>query len=367
MKIVVLFADLKQLIKLSEQNNGLTIYAVSEIPEDWMDTRCPYKFVSLQKARQMYAEHIVQKFVLFPILIKDLFRFYKIELLPMVQNKDILYVSFKQLLNHELKLNELCLFSNRLDLDYLSIHIMAQCNLKCAQCSSMSGLVHDEIEISYEKTKKSIKLLSKVYDSVNHIQLLGGEPLLSPVLLEYCHFIRTVFPYAYIEIVTNGTLLLDQGPEFFGFLNENEIAVYVSYYPVLSHTIDTINSLLNEYRVSHTISERVFFFEKYYDFSGCSDENETFQCCQASKYCKNGLTLFEDFLYPCVAPIALERAQIIANPNCYGIPVTELITADAIRTLIRPMTICKYCHIDRYRKWKQLDVSEVDRIENFSV
>ena len=68
-------------------------------------------------------------------------------------------------------------------------------------------------------------------------RILGGEPLLHPQVLDFCYITRQAFPYAHVELVTNGILLLGKDDAFFKCLNDNQIHVYLSDYG-LHHKIN---------------------------------------------------------------------------------------------------------------------------------
>ena len=367
MNIALLFAGSVQISRLQELNGIEKIYIISEIPTDWMNNSEAYQYLSLHKAIHMYHKSEISKFLIFPVLKKNLSFFYENVLKADINESDILYVAFSQMVNDELYMDAFTEFRMRAELDFLSIHIMDRCNLKCAHCSSMSGLVTNKTEISFKKTKEAIFQLGYIYDSVSYIQILGGEPLLNDMLPDYCSILRTTFPYSYIEIVTNGTLILNQNQTFFDVLKALNIAVSVSYYPAISTSVDEINLLLYKNDIVHTISEKITYFEKYYDFCGVSDINQTFWNCQSSQYCKNGMTLYEDYIYPCVAPIALHRAELIANPAIYGMHISKHTTRQEICSLIQPLQICKYCHMDQFQKWLQLDMDELYCKESWSI
>lgn len=367
MKIATLFAENDQVIQLHKQNKELEICVISEIPTDWIKKSKLYPCLSLHKAIHMYHEGKIDRFLVFPILKKNLSFFYEDVLKQDINEEDILYVSLSQMVNNDFHLESFVTFRDRADLDYVSIHVMDCCNLKCAHCSSMSGLVKQEMNISFSKTSYSIYQLSHVYESVNYIQIIGGEPLLNDRIQEYCLLLRECFPYAFIEIVTNGTLLLSQHQNFFDMLNAIDVALLVSYYPINASYIDRINAMLRNNDITYTISDKIICFEKYYDFSGTSDINQTFWNCQSAQYCKNGLTLYEDYIYPCVAPISLFRADVITDSTLYGIRISEHTSRQDVNSLVKPLEICKYCHMDQFQKWHQLENNELNCWESWSI
>ena len=125
--------------------------------------------------------------------------------------------------------------------------------------------------------------------------------------------------------------------------------------------------LLKSKKIDYSISNKIMHFYKFYNLSGDSDPLSTYYNCQSIQYCKNGLTLLEDYLYPCVAPIALERAGLILSSQ-YGINLTSNVTKnDIIQLLCTPMNICSFCHMDYQERWHQLDEQEVDTVKSWSV
>lgn len=359
MNFALLFIDLSQENLLQQLQKMGNLFVISENPKDWFKEKEGYKYISYNKAIRMYKEKNIDKFIVFSILKKNMNFYYETVLKVNINPQDIYYIPFYNTFFQQ--------FDNRSDLDFLSIHIMENCNLKCAHCSSMSGLVHNPHKISYKKVEDSIKILKKMYTSIVHIQLIGGEPLLNDEITKYCVLLRNTFPYSFIEIITNGTLILNLNNEFFKTCYKYNIALSISYYPILSCYIDDINFILSKNKIMYNISEKITSFEKYYNFSGKSDLNQTYTNCQSVQYCKNGLTLYEDMLFPCVAPITLKRANIIHDSNKYGIKVSNYLSKNEIKSLFQPMEICKYCHIDQLQKWKQLNISEIHDIENWSV
>lgn len=258
-------------------------------------------------------------------------------------------------------------YKNSDELFSLSVHVSACCNLNCTHCSSMCGLQTNHKEIDLNTTFKSIQMLNQLFKSIINIQIIGGEPLLCPELLNFLHAVRNCYPLSKIEIVTNGTLLLQQEAVFYERLSQDNISISISYYPVLSNNIDEINDLLKSKKIDYSISDKIKHFYKLYNLSGNSEPLSTYYSCQSIQYCKNELTLLENYLYPCVAPIALERAGLILSCQ-YGINLMSNVTKnDIIQLSCTPIDICRFCHMDYQKRWHQLDEREIDSVKNWSV
>ncbi len=61
---------------------------------------------------------------------------------------------------------------------------------------------------------------------------MGGEPLLNPQINEYVKASRKYFPNISIDLVTNATLLDEMDESFWKTLNENDVSIVPSIYPI---------------------------------------------------------------------------------------------------------------------------------------
>jgi organic radical activating enzyme len=106
----------------------------------------------------------------------------------------------------------------------LEYHVAHACNLACPSCSHFSNNGHRGIvsptEMDAELTPWSNRLEPGVFN------ILGGEPLLNPDIIEVLRVARKHFKHE-IALVTNG-LLLAQTPNLASVLNELKIILRVS-------------------------------------------------------------------------------------------------------------------------------------------
>lgn len=63
-------------------------------------------------------------------------------------------------------------------LDYLEMHLMNSCNLKCKGCSHFSNIATDEDIEDISSFEKNIERMSKVQPVIYKIRLLGGDAFL---------------------------------------------------------------------------------------------------------------------------------------------------------------------------------------------
>ena len=90
--------------------------------------------------------------------------------------------------------------------DFVWIEVTQNCNLLCRHCYEGSSRTECKPEISLEHFRLAVDTLKKM--GVNHVQLVGGEPLMHSQIEQLISYAANSF--SYVEIFTNGTLLTDR-------------------------------------------------------------------------------------------------------------------------------------------------------------
>ncbi len=117
-------------------------------------------------------------------------------------------------------------------MNHIGIHLAEHCNLKCKYCGHFSCIAEKEF-YDLDKFQQDMKQMSFVFKKrLGDMQLFGGEPLLNPKINEYVKISRKYFPKTSINIITNGVLLDDMNESFWKTLNQNNVQIVPSIYPV---------------------------------------------------------------------------------------------------------------------------------------
>lgn len=114
------------------------------------------------------------------------------------------------------------------------VHLAEHCNLNCKGCDHFSPLAKPRYA-DYDIFCKDFNRLSVLMgDSVNSINLLGGEPLLNPRICDFITAARRYFSNTSTEIrvVTNGLLLDNMEDQFWSVCAESDVHIYVTKYPI---------------------------------------------------------------------------------------------------------------------------------------
>ena len=135
----------------------------------------------------------------------------------------------------------------------LEIDVVDHCNLGCNNCFHFSQIAEPTF-MDPESFRKDMKRMSDLSGGLVHkMYLLGGEPLLHPNFDAIIKIAREHFPQTFIQIITNGILLLSAENAVYGNLyeicKEYNICISITEYPV-KLDIDKIKKKSREYGVS---------------------------------------------------------------------------------------------------------------------
>ncbi len=128
---------------------------------------------------------------------------------------------------------ELYLNLEEFPLDLATIQLTTDCNLRCHHCYIEAGSVEKRL-----MKKEMFELIIDQLQVMHPIELVltGGEPLLHPRLLEFCHLLKEKnLPFS---LFTNGILITSELAEELGYLNP--VSVQVSLDGITSETNDRV-------------------------------------------------------------------------------------------------------------------------------
>lgn len=138
-------------------------------------------------------------------------------------------------------------------MDTLLIPITEHCNLNCKGCSHFSPLVQEEKFLDYGSFCRDLVQLKKKITHTDRINFLGGEPLLHKDLYQFLLFARKIYPYARMNIVTNGILLRQIPKELLQAVKETGTMILLSAYPAMTKQIAELEDWMNDNRIPYHI------------------------------------------------------------------------------------------------------------------
>jgi organic radical activating enzyme len=226
----------------------------------------------------------------------------------------------------------------------LELHAVRHCNLSCKGCSQSSPLLSE----AYEDVEVMQQALSNLSGALicQKLQVLGGEPLLHPRLIDILRVASKSGLAPSLSIKTNG-LLLSRMPEAFWQLTNH---VIVSVYPATDQALSRERKRLDERASAHgtVLSFRPFSQFRYITKSQATASpalvTHTFQRCEYKRFTHS---LRAGRLYRCAPSVNLASAQHLheedrdsidaLSPLNLGTRLTQFLSSN------KPLNSCCFC------------------------
>lgn len=240
-------------------------------------------------------------------------------------------------------------FGVRPSMDYLEMHVVDHCNLRCKGCSHFSSISPARFA-EPEAFARDLGRMAELFSAVHTLRIMGGEPLMHPRLAEFVTTARAAFPRATVALVTNGLLLPKQDDAFWRLLAEQRIRLDISRYPV-NVDVATIEARCARHGIELRVSPEVTeFCSAPVAAQPTRDAAAMLDRCRDSRDCP---FLQDGRLYHC-ATIAL--AWILEERFGRELPVGSADFVDihdvasgweVLRHLASPAPWCARCELDR--------------------
>ena len=163
------------------------------------------------------------------------------------------------------------LTGKRLNIPYVEIVLTTVCTLKCKGCSALMGYYDRPEHIDVNKNIKTLRTLIESVDYIGKIRLLGGEPLCYPNLYEILTFLSTQDKVNSVEIVTNGTLLINDN-KVLEILKNKKFIFYISKYVNASRKYNELIEQLKNNNIQYVTQGEN---NKWVDYGGFNDRKKS--------------------------------------------------------------------------------------------
>lgn len=235
-------------------------------------------------------------------------------------------------------------------LEFIEMHLVDSCNLKCKACSSFSNISKKANFIDARLLGIRLNKLTKLF-TIEKLRLLGGEPLLHTDIINVLKIVRQSLFYSHIELVTNGLLLNKMSNDFFETCYKNNIKIIISPYPVLKNK-EELEQILSSFKINYEFFPMIFTFSANLNPKGNSNKEETFKNCRYTDY----KTLKEDNIYICPICAYINQYNEYFNKNIpvgKGINIYTNSRKQILNYLKMPEETCKYCtNLTKYMDWE---------------
>jgi MoaA/NifB/PqqE/SkfB family radical SAM enzyme len=231
-------------------------------------------------------------------------------------------------------------------LHHLDVHLTDHCNLNCRSCEHYSS-ISKPVFTDLSTFEADLTRLAGLFEGIDQVYLLGGEPLLHPQVEEFVRVARKHLPGTRICLMTNGVLVPKMGDSFWGALHETETILLCDQYPGVAD-VEAITALGAEHGVVvEFVQATEQFFRAPIDLSGTCDPQESFVRCTGVSNCA---TIKDGRMYPCAhiayADILRERfdiEQLHPGPEDSISVHGDATGDDIVDFLMSPVPWCANC------------------------
>lgn len=251
---------------------------------------------------------------------------------------------------------------------YCEIQLCDRCNLDCAYCSHLSP-ISQPVRIGLDTLAEECHRLAKIgFDEVN---LMGGEPLLHPQVIEAIQLTRSILPDIKLIVSTNGLLLPRMSKEFWQCCRDNRVVLRITPYPKAK------NGTWNYFKYIYLIKKnRVRMESTGWRFGfrhQLLSEKAEFDATSNYLRCQLHCTQVRNAtLWPCAYV-----AYAFNLNNKFGtnfkhaagdsMPLTETTTATDVRLwLLRTKPFCSHCGIKnaKHVNWKRSEYARSEWLQD---
>lgn len=230
-----------------------------------------------------------------------------------------------------------------------NVDIVDHCNLNCKCCGHFSPLAEKSF-LSLDSFERDCKRLGELSNGeIERLELMGGEPLLHPQIIDLMRVSRLYFK-GVINLDTNGILLSSQADDFFKACYDYDVSIYITTYPLKLngdkfHEISKKHGIKIIYKESDGIASRSWY-KNHRDLTGGQNVEKNFHDCKWGNSC---YILEDGKLSTCVMPFKTKHfnryygEKFIISKSDY-IDIHKAKSLDEIMDFLRkPIPFCRYC------------------------
>lgn len=238
---------------------------------------------------------------------------------------------------------------------HLDFHVTDHCNLNCKGCEQFSS-ISPQVFADPDTFERDIARMAELFEGIEQIYLMGGEPLLHKDLPRFVRAARRAFPRSRLYVMSNGLLVPRIGDEVWDVMREERCVLLCDLYPI-GIDVARIDRLGAEHGVTvEWVKPTEEFFKVPIDVEGSCDPAKSFRSCRNVTNCA---MLLDGRLYPCGRAA---YAHILAGR--FGIEGIEAVEGDSMSIhdgatgdalldfLMSPIPWCAHCDFDAFESYE---------------
>jgi hypothetical protein len=244
----------------------------------------------------------------------------------------------------------------------LEYHVCDHCNLNCAGCAHFAPLFNESYS-DLEKFKSDLERMTKQFSNILRLRLMGGEPFLHEKITDFVKIARGCYPYANLEIVTNGLMIPNIDTEVWKIIRENNAQLNISYYKPTFLVKEKIEEVLRKNGVRYSFGSGLEQFNE----QGIIEEFHTsltlrndFNGIISVKKCPGNRChyLREGKISKCAFPLLIDKfnetfgTEYTVDKNDYVDLYEDNNPWEMVRKLYYATPFCNYCSSEGVKRYK---------------
>ena len=167
---------------------------------------------------------------------------------------------------------------NKIFLHRVDLSVTNRCTLRCEKCNMLMPYFHNPEHKDLQIIKRDLDSLFRLVDCIEIFDILGGEPLVYPYLVEVLYYIKEKFSdkIESVHIFTNGTCKLDK--QLLEVSKEMSIIYDLSDYtvglPQLTDRVNEFESKLKQYDIEVNRAKQEYWLDFGYPEVNHKDYSE---------------------------------------------------------------------------------------------
>lgn len=135
-----------------------------------------------------------------------------------------------------------------LSVNFVDFSITERCSLKCEQCGHLMQYYEQPKDCNKYDLFKYLDRIDEVFDVVESIHVLGGEPLVHSDFYEIVEYANSKETIKQVAVLTNGTIVPNR--DKLQKIRKEKLFFIISEYKGVSKNIDALCDLLRELNIS---------------------------------------------------------------------------------------------------------------------
>ncbi|WP_300606665.1 radical SAM protein [Trebonia sp.] len=228
--------------------------------------------------------------------------------------------------------------NGRVHTEAVEVNAVHHCNISCRSCSHGSPLMRPWFADPDTVERDLVALLPWMH--VDHVRILGGEPLLHPRLPDLLRAVRRTGLGDRRRLLTNGLWLADQPDEFWDEVEEVHVSVYPNTAAHLSRARPSIARMAQ--RSGTTVLFKYFDHFRAASRPACDHPELTqdiYETCQIANRWRC-ISVESGRLYRCPQSMLASDARAVVED---GLTISDITTAETVRSWLLRADALRSC------------------------